>query len=166
MNELVKKIIENCPNPKAGLPEEVFLMMTQLTPMVNVDLLVKDEEKGILLSWRRDRFYEQGWHVPGGIIRIKETFEERLQKVGEMELGCKNIEYNPEPIEVVPIICNDMTERGHFISFVYDCKLPKGYEIKNRVKEGEAGYLKWFKSCPDNILQVHEFYRKYWDITG
>lgn len=149
-------------NPSEGLPEEVFLFATEITPMVNVDLLVRDDNGRILLSWRKDRFYEEGWHVPGGIIRLKETFEERIKKVAELELGCADISWSEKPLEIVPIICPDMIQRGHFISFVFECSVPKNFKIVNSVSEGEAGFLKWFDKCPGNILRVHEFYRKYW----
>lgn len=149
-------------NPKEGLPEEVFLFATEITPMVNVDLLVRDKNGRILLSWRKDKFYDEGWHVPGGIIRLKETFEERIRKVASIELGCEEIYYNPTPIDIVPIICPHMKQRGHFISFIYECSFPDNFEIKNHVEKNQAGYLKWHSTCPDNLLSVHSFYRKYW----
>lgn len=166
MTELKEKIDQlraSVENPETGLPEELFLFATEITPMINVDLLIKNEKNEILLSWRKDRFYEEGWHVPGGIIRLKETFEERIQKVAEMEIGCSDIVFAKQPIEIVPIICPEMKQRGHFISLVYECRLPIGFEIRNEVKEYEAGYLQWHAICPNNILKVHEFYRKYWN---
>ncbi len=164
LSELIEEARTYIDDANKGLPEELFLFATEMTPMVNVDLLIKDENGRILLSWRKDRFYEEGWHVPGGIIRLKETFEERINKVALSEVGCGNIIYNRQPIEVVPIICPEMEQRGHFITFVYECRLPHGFKIQNTVKEKEAGYLKWHQSCPDNILKVHEFYRKYWSM--
>ena len=162
LNKLLLQVSEYVDDPQKGLPEELFLFATEITPMVNVDLLIKDDDGRILLAWRKDRFYEEGWHVPGGIIRLKETFDERVQRVAETEIGCTDIIFNPQPIEVVPIICSEMKQRGHFISFIFECKLPDGFEIKNTVNENEAGYLKWHGTCPENILKVHEFYRKYW----
>lgn len=161
LNELLQEVSLQIKDPEEGLPEEVFLFATEITPMVNVDLLIRDEEDRILLSWRDDRFYEKGWHVPGGILRLKESFEERIQKTALNEIGCKVIS-SPEPIEIVPIIVKEMKTRGHFITFVYDCKLPEGAKINNGTrKEMNAGYLAWHKECPDNILRVHNFYRKY-----
>ena len=143
------------------MPEEVFLFATEITPMVNVDLLIQDQEGRILLSWRDDIFYGQGWHVPGGILRLQETFEERIQKTAISEIGCEVIS-SSSPAEIVPIIVKSMKTRSHFITFVYKCRLPDGVEISNGTrKENEAGYLAWHKGCPDNILEVHNFYRKY-----
>lgn len=42
--------------------------------MVNVDLLIKNVSSNeTLLTWREDEYYGPGWHVPGGIVRFKET---------------------------------------------------------------------------------------------
>lgn len=163
LKELLEQVLEMIPDPQGGLPEDVFLFATEITPMVNIDLLIKDNMGRILLSWRKDQFYEEGWHVPGGIIRVKETFAERIKRVAELEIRCTNLEYNPQPLEVVPIICPNMRQRGHFISFVFDCRLPVGFEVKNIVTNNEAGFLQWHDKCPDNILEVHKFYRKYWE---
>ena len=85
-----------------------------------------------------------------------------FDKVYKGTLGCENIIFETQPVEVVPIICEEMPQRGHFITFVYECRLPKGFIVQNKTDENEAGFLKWHDTCPDNILKVHEFYRKYW----
>lgn len=162
VKRLVNEVSELVGDPTKGLPEELFLLATEITPMVNVDLLIHNDKKQILLAWRDDYFYGKGWHVPGGIIRLKESFEERIKKVGEIEIGCPEIMYNPEPLEIVPIICPEMKRRGHFITFVYECYLPDGFEIENKVGAMQAGYLKWHDTFPDDMLDVHAFYKKYW----
>lgn len=162
IKELINQISEMIDDPTRGLPEDIFLFVTEITPMVNVDLLIRDNKGRILLAWRKDQFYEEGWHIPGGILRVKENLEDRILKVGEIEIGCPNIIFNPKPLEIVPIICPEMKQRGHFITFVYECSLPDKFEIKNSVGENEAGYLKWHDSFPENMLEVHSFYRKYW----
>lgn len=161
LTELLKQVSRQIEDPKKGLPEEIFLFATEITPMVNVDLLIRDEDGSILLSWRDDQFYGKGWHVPGGILRLKESFEERIQKTALNEIGCK-VYSADRPLEIVPIVVNEMKTRGHFITFVYECKLPDGVAINNGMKtETDAGYLAWHKKCPNNILDVHKFYRKY-----
>ena len=58
-------------DPRHGLPEEVFRLVSRLTALINVDLLIQDEGRRTLLTWRDDEFYGAGWHIPGGIIRYK-----------------------------------------------------------------------------------------------
>jgi colanic acid biosynthesis protein WcaH len=61
-------------DPRGGLPEPIFRLLARLTAMVNVDLLVRNDRRETLLTWRQDDLY-RGWHIPGGIIRYKERME-------------------------------------------------------------------------------------------
>ena len=148
-------------NPSKGLPEEVFFYVSRITPLVNVDLLLKDQENRTLLSWRSDQYCGQGWHVPGGIIRFKETLEDRINKVAENEIGA-SIEFDPKPIALNQVIDGELVTRGHFISILYRCYLISSFEPKNAgLVEGDPGYLRWYSSCPDNLLKNQHFYREY-----
>ena len=40
INDLLQKIRNKIQNPREELPEEIFLFATEITPMVNVDLLI------------------------------------------------------------------------------------------------------------------------------
>ena len=65
------------------MPESVFLFVSGITPLINVDLLIKDEQHvrsslGAMTS---------GWHIPGGIIRYKESAADRVRAVAHTELG-------------------------------------------------------------------------------
>ena len=153
-------------NPTVGLPEEVFLFVTSVTPMVNVDLLIRDTEGRILLSWRDDDIEGCGWHVPGGILRLKESFDDRLEKTSLSEIGCR-VKWSEKPLEMKPIIKLQEKIRCHFITFVYACTLPDGFnpETDQSQKPGVAGYLKWFLQYPQDMLKVHAFYKKYFRLN-
>ena len=86
IGEVIKFIDNQISNPSSGLPEELFLFVSRMTPMVNVDLLIKDENGRILLSWRDYKYDGTGWHVPCGIVRYKEKLETRILKVAEKEI--------------------------------------------------------------------------------
>ena len=45
---------------------------------------VKDKNEDTLLAWRNDEFTGSGWSVPGGIVRFKETMENRLREVAKV----------------------------------------------------------------------------------
>ena len=83
INEIIRMLEEKIENPRIGLPQEVFFLVSRLTPMVNVDLLIKDEKGRTLLAWRDDEFVGKGWHVPGGIIRFKEKAETKANSLEE-----------------------------------------------------------------------------------
>jgi colanic acid biosynthesis protein WcaH len=160
INEAVEFLEKQIEDPKVGLPEEIFLFATRITPMINVDLLIKDENGRTLLSWRDDEDAGTGWHIPGGIIRFKEKIETRIQKVIEKEIGLP-VEYKRVPIEINQLICQKVT-RGHFISLLFRCFLSNKYILNNDGKKvNERGFLKWHEDCPSNLIKVHDIYRKF-----
>lgn len=65
LSELLDQVREQIPNAKQGLPQEVFYFVSELTPLINVDLLIKDKSGRTLLTWRDDKFYGPAWHIPG-----------------------------------------------------------------------------------------------------
>lgn len=153
--------------PEEGLGQELFLLVSSLTPIVNVDLLVYNDKGQLLLTWRDDPHCGQGWHVPGGCVRFKETCEERIKKVAQQELGISDINFDKEPIKVFEIISHEhrdienQNERAHFITLVYKCYATADFSIeKQSAKEGEVGYMKWFDHLPDNLLSIQSCYRK------
>lgn len=151
---------KKAPHPHQGLPDDIFYYISRTTPLVNVDLLIKDERGRTLLAWRNDPYCGQGWHVPGGILRFKETLETRLKKVAETEIGAP-VEFEPEPLATNTIILKQKT-RGHFISFLFKCYLPHSFLPENKgLKETDAGYLKWHQSCPKNLLKTQKKYEVY-----
>ena len=69
MANMLQEVRRTFEDPRDGLPEELFLFISELTPMINVDLLITNHQRETLLTWREDEFYGPGWHVPGGFIR-------------------------------------------------------------------------------------------------
>lgn len=148
-------------NPSMGLPDEVFYYISRTTPMINVDLLIKDKNGRILLSWRDDQYAGRGWHLPGGIVRFREALETRLKKVAETEVGA-SVDYDPNPIAINEIINHKRDIRGHFISLLYKCSLSSAFVPKNKgLSKTDVGYLMWHDACPDDLLKLHDIYRKF-----
>lgn len=158
--EAIKFLEKQIKNPRAGLPQEIFYFVSRITPMINVDLLVKDEKGRTLLAWRDDKFYNKGWHIPGGIIRFKEKAETRIQKVAMQEIGAK-VKFDPAPIAMHQLFAKQDT-RGHFISLLYKCFLSGKFPLKNKsLSDRDAGYLKWHNTCPPDFLEVQKMYKKH-----
>lgn len=160
ITKAIEYIEKQLKDPSVGLPEEVFLFATRITPMINVDLLIKDEKGRTLLAWRDDKYAGTGWHIPGGIIRHKENIETRIKKVIENEVNLP-VEFDLNPIAVNELICNQVS-RGHFISLLIKCFLSSTNLLnQNGQKEGEIGFLKWHETCPKDLIKVHDLYKKY-----
>lgn len=161
ISEAIAVLDRHVPNPSAGLPDELFYYISRMTPLVNVDLLIKDERERTLLAWRNDEWAGKGWHVPGGIVRFKETLESRLLKVAQSEIGIE-VGFDPTPLALNQLIHPDREIRSHFISFLYKCFLPGAFAPRNEgLSPGDRGFLLWHESCPENLLRYHEIYRKY-----
>jgi len=151
----------NSVDAKKGIGEDLFLSISQLTPMVNVDILIKNKNDETLLTWRSDQYYGPGWHVPGGILRFKETLVERVKKVARSELSLK-LDHIDGPIGHHEMFNNTRDIRGHFISFIYQAKINKDPPIN--LKSGDIpkdGEWKWFKNCPDNFIHNQNALRVY-----
>lgn len=124
--------------PHEGLPQPVFDALCGLVPFVACELAVVSK-KGILLAWRADKWW-RGWHFPGGLLRYRETFEERIDQVAWKELGI-NI------TKCKFLFAKDCSQgaRGHVVSLVFHC------ETVMTPKRG-----KFFKKMPKNIIDAHK----------
>lgn len=149
------------PDPRSGLPDDVFYYISRTTPLINLDLLIKDEQGRTLLAWRNDRFCGTGWHVPGGIVRFKESFEERARKIAATEIGAiLKIDMTPIAINEIMTPGSECDMRGHFISILLRSHLTGSFVPANlSVSADEPGYLKWHNECPDNLVRQQEIYR-------
>jgi len=158
----IKLIEKNIKNPKNGLPDDVFLFLSRISPLINVDLLIKNKKNETLLTWRgKGEKIKPGWHVPGGIIRFRDTIQNRIKKVALKELGTK-VNFEKNPISINEIHLNQIN-RSHFISLLYKCvlikKLPNSLKYKNN--KPAIGQYCWFKTMPKNIISIHRIYKNY-----
>ncbi len=151
-------------DPKQGLPQPLFLLVSSLVPLPNVDLLVINEKNQILLARRNDPFFQKSWHIPGGCMRYGEEFDTRIQETARKELGCevcydrnpvavRNVIRGPNPSQAYP------RERGHNVAILFRCRLPGEHWIDNHgLGEDDNGYLKWFDTLPDDFMKIQEVY--------
>ncbi len=161
VSELEAEMKTSGVDPRIGLPESLFLFVSSVTPLINVDLLVRVKDKGLLFAWRDEKYNGRGWHIPGGIVRLHERIEDRVHKTALNEIGC-DVAFERKPLMVQedilgikrPWLKNEL-ERSHNISMLFECKLPRGFDI---AEQGEAvfpGYLKWFDHMPEDFLECH-----------
>jgi len=160
IRDLVTELDGLFPDSRHGLPIELFYFVSRLTPLVNVDLLIRNVRGEILLTWREDQFY-RGWHIPGGIIRFKETAAERIKAVAMSELGA-TVEADSEPCEVHEKQNCQRDVRGHFISLLYVTRLRSGPDAAKACVDPDHpqnGQWAWHGRCPESLLPNHESYR-------
>lgn len=149
-------------DPSEGLPEDVLLFVSRITPLVNVDLLIKNSQGQTLLTWRDDGLHPAGWHIPGGIIRFKETVKDRIHAVAATELGTE-VKPKTKPLAIKEVIARSRPVRAHFISLLYECTLLGSPDERRRYAKGtpKPGEWAWHQECPRNLICVQKMYREF-----
>ncbi len=148
-------------DPREGLPEDVFLFVSRLVPLINVDLLIQDGRGRTLLTWREDEFFGAGWHVPGGVIRYRETAAARVQACAREELGAE-VSFDPGPLFVMEMI-RDKRDRGHAVSLLYRCRLLSPPEPAREAGPGipSTGTWRWHDKPPADLLDAQSQYARF-----
>lgn len=148
----------------AGMPQELFLLLSGLMPLPNVDLLITNDRGEILLTRRYDPWFQCSWHIPGGCMHYGEDFLHCVQETAKRELGT-TVEVSAEPITVRNVIRGKddskqyPRERGHNVAVLFACRLPKHWQLNNGAKtEQDDGYAAWFRTLPEDFLEIQHVY--------
>lgn len=138
------------------LGSELYHLCSALMPSVNVDVLLRSDD-GIYLRWRDDDFYGPGWHVPGGVVRHKETLLWRVTKVLEHECGVKVAGLSEREADSVrELFHSSRCIRGHFISIAYVMRLDDLISGGGVVDELIYGKGKFFDVMPPDLIIQHQ----------
>jgi colanic acid biosynthesis protein WcaH len=152
-------------NKALDLGPEIFHLVSSITPIINVDLLIQktnSKKTKTLLIWRDDDYYK-GWHLPGGVIRFKESIFTRVEIVAKEELGT-SLAFISYPIEVIENINPHRNIRGHFISLLFHCELkrPPEKSLQNLdLLRPKKNHWYWHASAPPDLLVQQSMYKKY-----
>ena len=149
-------------NVKEGLGTDLYEAVSRLTPSISVEAVVKNSDASkTLLIWRNDKMYGPGWHLPGGVLRFKETLKDRLFKTLDRELGITKADITG-PLGFHEIFNEKRDVRGHFISFVFEVipHDPPSEKKQSGVKPSH-GCWRWFETCPPNLIVNQAAFRKY-----
>ena len=152
----LEAILRKLSGPGADLPWPLFRFMTEVMATANVDLLVRDPARGVLLAWRADPF-GAGWHVPGSIIRHREEIAHRLAETAREEFACA-LDVQDRVAAVIQIF----DDRGHSVSLVYPATLDgaPGRRVVGEADTPEPGDLRWFVKMPEDMYPSHLVYRE------
>lgn len=69
------------------MDNSLFLAVIDATPLVSIDLIVRNPQSEVLLGKRRNRPAQGFWFVPGGRIRKNERIAEALKRIVATEIG-------------------------------------------------------------------------------
>lgn len=72
------------------LPDETFKSVIQHTPLISIDLIVRNEQGEVLLGKRVNAPAKGYWFVPGGRVRKNETLDDAFVRLVHEELGIES----------------------------------------------------------------------------
>lgn len=111
-------------------------MPRPVTPVLTVDAVISDAEKGVLLIQRARHPYAGHWALPGGFVEEGETVEQACTREAKEETGL-----TVEPVELLGVYSHPARDpRGHTVSVVFLCRCTGG------VARGgdDAAAARWF----------------------
>lgn len=142
------------------LPDETFKSVIQHTPLISIDLIVRNEKGEVLLGKRVNAPAKGYWFVPGGRVRKNETLDDAFVRLVREELGIES-----------GITRADAKFLGVFEHFYDDCVygdevsthyIVLGYEIKiNSLKNLSFTQHFEYKLLNEDLLLIDEFVNKY-----
>ncbi len=133
------------------LPYPVFVAMCKAVPMIAIDLAVIKDDRNILLTYRKDEFYDN-WHIPGMILRNNDNVISRLKLVAKEELGIKIAKIN----FVGYYEYRDIREYG--ISLLFSAR-PASLPIDGKYFNIDKLPRKFLKTQIPEIRLLKKFYR-------
>jgi colanic acid biosynthesis protein WcaH len=144
------------------LDEDTFLTVVEATPLVSVDLLVRDDTGAVLLGWRTNRPAQGCWFVPGGRIQKNERIADALRRIAVREVG--HVLERADLFGVFDHFYPDnyFDRAGistHYVVIAYAGRLPEG---ATEVADDQHAELRWWPveallAAPD----VHEHTKRY-----
>lgn len=70
------------------LSEPDFMSVIQSTPLVSIDLILRNEAGDVLLGKRKNRPAKSFWFVPGGRVLKGEEIHKAINRISRNELNC------------------------------------------------------------------------------
>jgi colanic acid biosynthesis protein WcaH len=135
------------------------LEIIEATPLVSIDLVVRNPSNKVLLGKRNNRPAMGYWFVPGGRIFKNETINQALKRISEVELGQDLSTKAPSLLGAYDHIYEDnfLNVKGintHYVVLAFVIDLQQEIEVKSDEQHTE---LKWWEV--DKLLQdqtVHQ----------
>jgi len=135
------------------------LEIIEATPLVSIDLVIRNPSNKVLLGKRNNRPAMGYWFVPGGRIFKNETINQALKRISEVELGQDLSTKAPSLLGAYDHIYEDnfLNVKGintHYVVLAFGIALQQEIEVKSDEQHTE---LKWWEI--DKLLQdqtVHQ----------
>jgi 8-oxo-dGTP diphosphatase len=111
-------------------------MPVPTTPVLTVDAVIADAERGVLLIRRARDPFAGCWALPGGFVEVGETVEEACAREAKEETGLAI-----EPVELLGVYSHPARDpRFHTVSVVFLCRAVEGLAHGG----DDAAEARWF----------------------
>jgi colanic acid biosynthesis protein WcaH len=152
------------------LDKKQFLEVIDRTPLVSIDLVIRDNENKILLGRRVNEPAKGKWFVPGGRIEKGEDINDAFKRISKAEIG---IEYSRREARLIGAFThlydtNVFLEDNistHYVALAYELQLPERIEVSKREQHSEYNWFAIEDADPDVSYKadpdVHEYVLAY-----
>ncbi len=128
------------------MEKDDFLDIIDKTPLVSIDLIIKDSNNRALLGYRNNHPARGFWFVPGGRIRKNETLAQAMKRIALNELGLEISITGATLLGAYDHIYNDNFDtkpgiKTHYVALGYEIKLPCNQAIKMDTQHSE---IQWW----------------------
>src|SRR6516162_10264536 len=69
------------------LNKDEFAQVVRNTPLVSIDLIIRDPDRCVLVGLRANEPAKGKWFVPGGVVRKDERLSEAFARIVKVEIG-------------------------------------------------------------------------------
>ena len=146
------------------LSDKEFLKVIAATPLVSIDLIIRNPDNEVLLGRRANRPAQGFWFVPGGRIRKGERVAEAFDRIAKGEIGM--IPTKRELLGVFDHIYEDnfLGVKGigtHYVVLAFEANVPSEGPIKPDAQHSE---FRWWRATEAaQAPEVHPNSRAYFE---
>ena len=148
------------------LPDETFKSVIQHTPLISIDLIVRNEWGEVLLGKRVNAPAKGYWFVPGGRVRKNETLDDAFVRLVREELGIESgiTRADGKFLGVFEHFYEDCVF-GHDVSTHY---IVLGYEIRQKIslqlpQQQHLTYQLFEENLIFKMDSVHPYTKSYFE---
>lgn len=151
------------------LSDQTFKSVIQHTPLISIDLIVRNEQGEVLLGKRVNAPAKDYWFVPGGRVRKNETLDDAFVRLVREELGIESglTRADAKFLGVFEHFYDNCVF-GNYVSTHY---IVLAYSIKfinnlNKEKMSEQHFLyTWLRVNGGNLENIHAYTKKYLSVV-
>lgn len=149
------------------LEAETFRVVVANTPLISIDLIVRNNKGKILLGKRLNRPAQGYWFVPGGRVYKDESLDDAFERLTQAELGRTFHRIDASMLGVYEHFYEDnvfahdgVSMSTHYVVLCYRLILPPEFKLELPVSQHEQ--YKWW--AIDDLItdpDVHIYTRTY-----